>query len=62
MLIICSGGTTLMNIAPEVFDSFLVHPNWEAPLFRADGSAQKVRAADYENGRGDDGMAKIDEL
>ena len=62
MLIICSGGTTLMNISPEVFDSFLVHPNWEAPLFRADGSAQKVRAADYENGRGDDGMAKIDEL
>lgn len=62
MLIICSGGTTLMNIAPEVLDSFLVHPNWEAPLFRADGSAQKVRAADYENGRGDDGMAKIDEL
>lgn len=51
-----------MNVAPEVFDSFLVHPNWEAPLFRADGSAQKVRAADYENGRGDDGMAKIDEL
>ena len=62
MLVICSAGTTLMDVAPQVFDKFLVHPSWEAPLFRADGSAQKVRAADYDNKRGDDGMAEIDKL
>lgn len=57
MLIICSAGTTLFWR-----ESFLVHPGWEAPVFRANGSARKVRATAYQNSHGNDGMEKIDEL
>ncbi len=60
MLIICSAGSTLLPW--DYFDQYIVHPNWEGPLFRADGSVQKIRAVEYENGRGDDGMRKIDNL
>ena len=57
MLIICSAGTTLLWR-----ESYIIHPNWEAPVFRADGSAKKVRASAYQNDHHDSGLAKIDAL
>ena len=57
MLIICSAGTTLLWR-----DAYISHSNREAPLFRANGSVRKIRAAEYQNGTGNGGMAKIDEL
>ncbi len=57
MLIICSAGTTLFWR-----ESYLVHPGWEAPVFRANGSARKIRATAYQNKHGNGGMETIDEL
>ena len=57
MLIICSAGTTLLWR-----DAYISHSNREAPLFRANGSVRKIRAAEYQNGTGNGGMVKIDEL
>lgn len=57
MLIICSAGTTLLWRS-----AYISHSNREAPLFRADGSARKIRASEYRNEAGNDGMTKIDKL
>ena len=55
MLVICSSGTTLLWR-----ESYLSHANWEAPIFRADGSAKKIRAAEYENKHERGGLELID--
>lgn len=57
MLIICGAGTTMLY--REVY---IIHPNWEAPVFRADGSARKVPASAYQNDHHDGAIAKIDKL
>ena len=57
MLIICSAGTTLLWR-----EQYIIHPNREAPIFRADGSARKVRASAYQNDHSNSGLAKIDAL
>jgi len=57
MLIICSNGTTLLWR-----NQYIAHLNWEAPVFRANGSVRKIRAAEYQNGNSNSGMTKIDNL